>query len=866
MNIVTWLIEFFKLTKVGSLMKKLKIGIGVGIFILLCIAGVGLWIFSQQKTPLDISVSRRFGQRVVEWKPQDNWTYTIERGSDAQTVEEIAVNQTDPLFVEVDATPQQTIVYRVTAYEGEHLRAQSELVVVNGVEDTDGDGLFDDEENTHQTNRYQKDTDSDGLSDYQEIMIYQTNPLEKDSDGDGLDDMTELAWNLNPLKADSDQNGTADGEEDGDADRIINREELALKTFGNQSDSDFDGLSDSRERELKTNPIEMDTDGDGVLDGEEILYQLDPLKRDTNGDGIPDGKEMLNREVSWNSDDTRSTIQSIEVKVPMPASAASTVEIIPLEKEEVFQSNDVPGYLGQAYELTAGERFEQAEVKIRLNPATYGAGVTPRLYYINEWTQNFEEVDNQIVEGAQLAATITHFAKYIVLDKNEVDKAWQKALEANNKKVSVVFVLDVSASMNESDPYHTRIEMTKSFVKRLNPAVDRVGVVTFNNDVQSTLEVSTDYDGLTPVLQSMKNDGGTDGSRGIDEAIKLLMADATGNQRMIVFMTDGKDTSAKYSYDDLIKTAKEQSIKIYTIGLGSVQDELLKKVAASTNGTYMYAQTDGDLAASFSTVSKGVKHTPIQAIRPAPAPVESTNAQEKLLNQVSDEQLLLFSSLVYYSDTLVENNILKYYDEKTKGVQNVPEIGVQKRAPLLSGYRLAYHTSETDKIDMAVFTNQTNAVIVYRGSDSTKDWLDHYEYNFTNLQKYALDVHPQDVQAIAKMRRLFHRYQYKNVYITGHSLGGRQALVANAVVQQNKTKYAAVKKTVTFNALGIKYTDQFYKQAYEDTRNYVVEGEFLSKFGYGAKENIILVKASGEFESANMITKHSLTVIYPIFE
>jgi len=43
-----------------------------------------------------------------------------------------------------------------------------------------------------------KDTDGDGLSDYDEINLYHTSPYLKDSDGDGIDDKTEVLRGSDP--------------------------------------------------------------------------------------------------------------------------------------------------------------------------------------------------------------------------------------------------------------------------------------------------------------------------------------------------------------------------------------------------------------------------------------------------------------------------------------------------------------------------------------------------------------------------------------------------------------------------------------------------------------------------------------------
>jgi len=83
------------------------------------------------------------------------------------------------------------------------------------------------------------DTDGDGLTDGQEVLIYGTDPTNPDTDGDGLSDGDEV---------------------------LIHG----------------------------TDPLLWDTDGDGLSDYFEVITMpcLDPLNPDTDGDGIPDGEEI----------------------------------------------------------------------------------------------------------------------------------------------------------------------------------------------------------------------------------------------------------------------------------------------------------------------------------------------------------------------------------------------------------------------------------------------------------------------------------------------------------------------------------------------------------------------------------------------
>ena len=58
-----------------------------------------------------------------------------------------------------------------------------------------------------------KDTDQDGISDRDEILVTGTDPKNSDSDNDGLNDGVEVVNRMNPLDADMDKDGVSDGQE-----------------------------------------------------------------------------------------------------------------------------------------------------------------------------------------------------------------------------------------------------------------------------------------------------------------------------------------------------------------------------------------------------------------------------------------------------------------------------------------------------------------------------------------------------------------------------------------------------------------------------------------------------------------------------
>lgn len=150
--------------------------------------------------------------------------------------------------------------------------------------DSDGDGLFDDEENdVYGTNPNNPDTDGGGVNDFDEIRVHSLDPLDPsddsralDSDDDGLSDFDETnVHGTDPLVADTDGGGVDDGPE-------VNVHSLdPLNPIDDASvlDSDGDGLSDLDETSVHgTNPNVADTDGGGADDGDEVNRDgTDPL-------------------------------------------------------------------------------------------------------------------------------------------------------------------------------------------------------------------------------------------------------------------------------------------------------------------------------------------------------------------------------------------------------------------------------------------------------------------------------------------------------------------------------------------------------------------------------------------------------------
>ena len=88
--------------------------------------------------------------------------------------------------------------YRVIVSSQYGVTISSEAVLSIIVFDSDSDGLSDYEELLLGTNPNKADSDGDGLSDFAEVRTHGSNPLTTDTDGDGYSDGIEVARDGNP--------------------------------------------------------------------------------------------------------------------------------------------------------------------------------------------------------------------------------------------------------------------------------------------------------------------------------------------------------------------------------------------------------------------------------------------------------------------------------------------------------------------------------------------------------------------------------------------------------------------------------------------------------------------------------------------
>ncbi len=155
---------------------------------------------------------------------------------------------------------------------------------------------------------------------------------------------------------------------------------------------------------------------------------------------------------------------------------------------------------------------------------------------------------------------------------------WQ---EVKRQGLEILLVIDTSKSMLTEDVKPNRLERAKLAVKDLLKQLkgDRVGLIAFSGDAFLTCPLTSDYGGFLLSLEDLSPGtiprGGTNLGGALDEAIKGY-ADIPSRYKAVVVLTDGES----WEGDPVLraKTAAEKGIRIYTIGIGTREGELIRVV------------------------------------------------------------------------------------------------------------------------------------------------------------------------------------------------------------------------------------------------------------------------------------------------
>lgn len=150
--------------------------------------------------------------------------------------------------------------------------------------------------------------------------------------------------------------------------------------------------------------------------------------------------------------------------------------------------------------------------------------------------------------------------------------------ESTHKPVNVIFVLDVSASMNQGD----KIELMKfsllQLVELIRPC-DHMGIVTYSDMANVLVEpaTGTDKSELKSQISNLRASGLTAGGTGIKMGYKEVLKHIKPDQlNTVIVVTDGAFNKDSENYQKTIKKYRKKGIEMSIVGIKMKSSDQLK--------------------------------------------------------------------------------------------------------------------------------------------------------------------------------------------------------------------------------------------------------------------------------------------------
>ena len=189
--------------------------------------------------------------------------------------------------------------------------------------------------------------------------------------------------------------------------------------------------------------------------------------------------------------------------------------------------------------------------------------------------------------------------------------------EVRREGIDLVVAFDTSKSMLATDVAPNRLARAKLAVQDLLAELggDRIGLVAFAGSAFVQCPLTLDRDAFRESLDAVEVGliprGGTSLTAALDSGLEAFEGHQ-GSHQALVLITDGEDHEG--TLDDAIKRASERGVKVFTVGIGTADGELipaegggflkdrkgqvvksrlgeetLKKIAVDTGGVYLHA-------------------------------------------------------------------------------------------------------------------------------------------------------------------------------------------------------------------------------------------------------------------------------------
>lgn len=173
----------------------------------------------------------------------------------------------------------------------------------------------------------------------------------------------------------------------------------------------------------------------------------------------------------------------------------------------------------------------------------------------------------------------------------------------------IVFVIDTSGSMANTDPQNERFSSVLNLMDNMNTQ-NRVSIYKFDDTSKRIIPMTEVSDSLKKnaeeeLKQYETPSGNTNMGEAIDSAYdEINSTKKPARKAAVILLSDGEDNfGLNKKFDKTLSPFKNSNISIYTIGMSNENNfTTLKKIAKDTHGEYYNVKNASDLKGTFSKI------------------------------------------------------------------------------------------------------------------------------------------------------------------------------------------------------------------------------------------------------------------------
>jgi len=193
---------------------------------------------------------------------------------------------------------------------------------------------------------------------------------------------------------------------------------------------------------------------------------------------------------------------------------------------------------------------------------------------------------------------------------------------AEQPKANLVFLIDVSGSMDEPDKLPLLKSAFRLLVSKLKPD-DTVSIVTYAGNAGTVLmpTKAAEKEKILSAIDNLAPGGSTAGEAGIKEAYTLAQQSfVKDGVNRVMLATDGDFNVGQTDDDDLKRLIEKERktgvfLSVFGFGRGNLNDQMMQTIAQNGNGTAAYIDTLAeaekvlveDASSTLFTIAKDVK-------------------------------------------------------------------------------------------------------------------------------------------------------------------------------------------------------------------------------------------------------------------